>query len=73
MVDYIGVSDIRNILRDRGVAPLIAAITDQIEDDYRRWHAFEKDARIASHSAVGVIELMPISDGRHYSFKYVNE
>ena len=72
MVDYIGVSDIRNILRDRGVAPLIASITDQIEDDYRRWHAFEKDARIASHSAVGVIELMPISDGRHYSFKYVN-
>jgi ornithine cyclodeaminase len=24
------------------------------------------------HSSVGVIELMPISDGREYSFKYVN-
>jgi hypothetical protein len=33
---------------------------------------FEKCARLASYSARGVIELMPISDGRLYSFKYVN-
>jgi ornithine cyclodeaminase len=29
-------------------------------------------ARVAAHSATGVIELMPVADARHYSFKYVN-
>ena len=29
-------------------------------------------ARIASHSATGVIELMPASDGRTYGFKFVS-
>lgn len=72
MVDYIGISDIRRIVREQGIESLIAQIATQIEADYRRWGAFEKDARIASHSPVGVIELMPISDGRCYTFKYVN-
>ncbi len=44
----------------------------EIEADYRRWSEFDKSARHASHSAGGVIELMPTSDGRLYSFKYVN-
>jgi len=50
----------------------IERLADEIERDYRRWSEFEKSARLASHSAVGVIELMPTSDGRLYSFKYVN-
>jgi ornithine cyclodeaminase len=37
-----------------------------------RWEAFNKCARVASHSVDGVIELMPISDEEHYAFKYVN-
>lgn len=32
----------------------------------------EKSPRFASHSPEGVIELMPISDGNNFSFKYVN-
>ena len=44
----------------------------EIEADYRRWSEFEKSPRLASHSPVGVIELMPTTDGRLYSFKYVN-
>jgi ornithine cyclodeaminase len=43
-----------------------------IKEDYLRWNNFDKCARVASHSDVGVIELMPISDGEQYSFKYVN-
>ena len=50
----------------------IERLADEIEADYRRWSEFEKSARLASHSAGGVIELMPTSDGRLYSFKYVN-
>jgi len=33
---------------------------------------FYKTPRVASHSDVGVIELMPTSDGDMYGFKYVN-
>ena len=72
MVDYIGVSDIRRIVCGLGVGAFIERLAGEIEADYRRWSAFDKEARVASHSAVGVIELMPISDGERYSFKYVN-
>ena len=72
MIDYIGVSDIRRLIDEIGVAPFIERLALEIEADYRRWPAFDKEERVASHSAIGVIELMPISDGRRYSFKYVN-
>src|SRR6202043_3412477 len=47
-------------------------LAGEIDADYRRWNEFEKSARLASHSPGGVIELMPTSDGKLYSFKYVN-
>ena len=55
-----------------GTGAFIERLAAEIEQDYRRWPDFEKSARLASHSSVGVIELMPTSDGRLYSFKYVN-
>ena len=36
------------------------------------WNDFDKVPRMAHHSPVGVIELMPIGDSKTYSFKYVN-
>jgi ornithine cyclodeaminase len=72
MVDYIGVSDIQRIVQTTGTGEFIERLAREIEADYRRWSEFEKSARLASHSPVGVIELMPTSDGRLYSFKYVN-
>jgi ornithine cyclodeaminase len=51
---------------------MLASMASYIEQDYRRWDTFEKTARLASHSTDGVIELMPTSDARLYSFKYVN-
>jgi ornithine cyclodeaminase len=72
MVDYIGVSDILRLVRREGTGHFISRLADEIERDYGRWGDFEKSARLASHSATGVIELMPTSDGRLYSFKYVN-
>jgi ornithine cyclodeaminase len=72
MVDYIGVSDMQRLLGDIGPGTFIQRLALQIEDDYRRWGEFEKSVRLASHSASGVIELMPTSDGHFYSFKYVN-
>jgi ornithine cyclodeaminase len=72
MVDYIGVSDIQRLVHRVGTGDFIERLAREIEADYRRWSEFEKSARLASHSPVGVIELMPTSDGRLYSFKYVN-
>ena len=72
MVDYIGVADIQRLVHTMGVGRFIEALAGEIEADYRRWADFEKSARVASHSTSGVIELMPTSDGRFYSFKYVN-
>jgi len=72
VVDYIGVSDIQRMVQAIGAGAFMERLAAEIEADYRRWSEFEKSARLASHSAVGVIELMPTSDGRLYSFKYVN-
>jgi ornithine cyclodeaminase len=72
MVDFIGVSRVRELLARRGTARFIAELSAEIEVDFLRWGEFEKSPRHATHSSVGVIELMPASDGRLYAFKYVN-
>jgi ornithine cyclodeaminase len=72
MVDYIGVERVQELVTRIGPARFIEALATEIEIDYRRWRDFDKSPRHATHSAVGVIELMPTSDGRLYSFKYVN-
>jgi ornithine cyclodeaminase len=72
MVDYIGTARVRELVSRVGLARFIEALAGEIEADYLRWSEFEKSARHASHSPGGVIELMPTSDGRRYSFKYVN-
>ena len=72
MVEYIGTARMQELTRRVGLARFVEELAAQIAADYRRWPEFDKSARHASHSPVGVIELMPISDGRLYSFKYVN-
>lgn len=72
MVDYIGIGRIQELVQRRGAARFIEELAGEIESDYRRWKEFEKSPRHATHSDVGVIELMPASDGRLYAFKYVN-
>jgi ornithine cyclodeaminase len=72
MVDFIGIERIQELVARRGAARFIEELAREIESDFLRWEAFEKCARHASHSAMGVIELMPASDGRLYGFKYVN-
>ena len=72
MVDFIGIRRIQELLADLGPADFMAGLAREIEADYRRWTEFEKSPRHATHSSVGVIELMPACDGRQYAFKYVN-
>lgn len=72
MIQYIGIERVKELVASMGTAEFIAGLAEAIEADYRRWAQFDKSPRHAVHSPVGVIELMPISDGREYSFKYVN-
>lgn len=72
LVPFVSVDDMMRFVLHTGVEPMLTELASEIEMDFRRWDQFDKTPRVASHSAVGVIELMPTSDGEHYGFKYVN-
>lgn len=72
MVSFIGTRDMQQHLATTRPEEAIGTLMGMIEEDFRRWPQFDKTVRVASHSPIGVIELMPISDGTRYAFKYVN-
>lgn len=66
--------DARNMARwaaAHGVERAINELRAYLVADFRRWPQFTKVARVTTQSDVGVIELMPTSDGTEYAFKYV--
>ncbi|MGJ0558356.1 ornithine cyclodeaminase [Methylocystis sp.] len=71
-VPFLGVNAMITWVAERGAESVISELTDALEVEFGRWEAFDKTARVASHSTDGVIELMPISDQTTYGFKYVN-
>ncbi|EKF18279.1 ornithine cyclodeaminase [Nitratireductor pacificus] len=72
LVPFVSVHHMMELVLEIGVERFLTELTGYIEEDFRRWEAFDKTPRVASHSREGVIELMPTSDGKHYGFKYVN-
>ena len=72
MTRFVDIEDMRQLVSLSGVAKFISQLVDYIEHDFRRWPEFDKTPRIASHSDIGVIELMPTADAELYGFKYVN-
>ena len=71
-VRFVTVEGVRKMARHIGVAEMICNIANIIEADFRRWAEFEKTARLTHATGKGFIELMPVSDGKHYAFKYIN-
>ena len=69
---YLGANDLVRLVRRVGLPACIGGVAERIERDFLRWPEFDKSARVASHSADGVIELMPIADAAEFAFKYVN-
>ena len=69
---YLSAERVAEIVRKKGIANCLTGVANYIRQDFLRWNDFEKCARVANHSDVGVIELMPVSDARNYAFKYVN-
>ncbi|MER9852756.1 MULTISPECIES: ornithine cyclodeaminase [unclassified Mesorhizobium] len=72
IVPFVSVDHMMKLVLKIGVERFLIELAGYIEDDFRRWELFDKTPRVASHSAEGVIELMPTSDGEVYGFKYVN-
>lgn len=72
LVPFVSVENMMKIVNAIGPGTMIAELADYIEADFLRWELFDKTPRVAAHSAEGVIELMPTSDGETYGFKYVN-
>ena len=72
MVSFVDVPNMVRWVRARGVGAITRGLADALERDFARWPSFDKTARVASHSPLGVIELMPASDSETYGFKYVN-
>lgn len=71
-VQFVDVASMSRWVSERGAERILLELARRIEADFARWQSFDKTPRIASHSADGVIELMPASDGHRYGFKYVN-
>lgn len=72
LVPFVSVENMMRLVHANGLDAMLIRIADTIEEDFLRWDDFDKTPRVASHSDVGVIELMPTSDGELYGFKYVN-
>ncbi|MCX7289148.1 MAG: ornithine cyclodeaminase [Rhodobacterales bacterium] len=72
LVPFVSVDHMMKLVHHIGIDRVLIDLAAEIEADFLRWPEFDKTPRVASHSDVGVIELMPTSDGETYGFKYVN-
>ena len=69
---FLSARNAARLVSQLGLPQVLQGISANIHQDFLRWKAFDKSARMAAHSPEGVIELMPIADDRSFSFKYVN-
>jgi ornithine cyclodeaminase len=69
---FLSAQDIISLVTKLGLPHCLQGMAACIHQDFLRWKSFDKTARVASHSADGAIELMPIADEKTYTFKYVN-
>lgn len=72
MTRFIGVEEMAALVRREGPEALLSRITACLRADFARWREFDLAPRAASHSQLGVIELMPVANAETYAFKFVN-
>ena len=72
LVPFVSVANMMRLVHHVGLETFLTELAAEIKADFKRWPIFDKAPRVPSHSDVGVIELMPTSDGELYGFKYVN-
>jgi ornithine cyclodeaminase len=69
---FLSAPEVARLVAERGLPQCLQGVAANIAQDFLRWKSFDKSARVACHSAEGVIELMPIADDKTFTFKYVN-
>ncbi|MBA5760960.1 ornithine cyclodeaminase [Vibrio sp. 404] len=72
MTLFLDVNALSTLVKTQGCESFMQGLLGYMEQDFSRWPEFDKSARTAAHSDVGVIELMPIADHINYGFKFVN-
>jgi ornithine cyclodeaminase len=72
MTRFVDVPALCRMVDKTGMEDFLQRIAERMREDFKRWESFDKCARVASHSEIGVIELMPAADADRYAFKYVN-
>ena len=72
MTKFVDVPAICRIIERVGIAQFMKGMEATMSEDFKQWQDFDKCARVASHSELGVVELMPIAGPKKYGFKYVN-
>jgi ornithine cyclodeaminase len=72
MTRFLDVPATYRLVADIGVPRFLDELAQIIRADYLRWSEFDKSPRVACHSRLGVIELMPVADAELFAFKYVN-
>jgi len=72
MTRFLDVPAAYRLVAELGVPRVLRELAETLREDYLRWADFDKSARLACHSEVGVIELMPVADASLFAFKYVN-
>ena len=55
MTRFIDVPTMSKLVYDIGVPRFIGELADTIRDDFLHWPEFDKSARVANHSDIGVI------------------
>ena len=71
-VDFLSTDGVAQLLRRVGVVEVLRGLVATLEEDFARWHDFDKSTRLAQHTPGGVMELMPVANAEHFAFKYVN-
>lgn len=72
MTQFVDVGAMARWIQRQGVESIVMGMAGYIEHDYARWQHFDTMARVASHTPLGVIELMPTANDTEYGYKYVN-
>src|SRR5690625_2447883 len=72
MTQFVDVAAMARWIQREGVESIMTGMVGYLEADFARWERFDKVPRVASHTPLGVLELMPTADHSEYSFKYVN-
>jgi len=72
MTLFLDVNTLAKLINQVGLSHFMQNLLCYMQANFKKWPQFDKSARTAAHSDVGVIELMPIANNHQFGFKYVN-